>query len=45
MFKFIVWNVDRARPANKRPLAHNRAGRLADLLETRSGDHMVVVPA
>lgn len=39
----IVWNVDRARPASRRPLTPNRAGRLADLLEKRTGDHMVVV--
>jgi len=43
--KALVWNVDKARPAHKRPLAHNRAGVLADLLERRTGDHMVVVTA
>jgi len=42
MFKWVVWNVDRAKPVNRRPLAHNRAGRLADIMEARQGEHMVL---
>lgn len=39
---FLVWNVDKARAFNKRGLTMNRAGRLADLLENRHGDHYVI---
>lgn len=45
MKSFIVWNVSRARPAHKRPLPHNRAGRLADILERRNDAIMTVIPA
>lgn len=39
---YLVWNVNRARPFNKRPLSSNRAGRLADLLETRHDEPYVL---
>ena len=41
--KFCVWNADRARQFNRRPMTSNRAGRLADLLEQRTGEMHVVV--
>lgn len=43
--KFLIWNVDRARLCSSRPLPRLRAFRLADLLEQRVGEHMIVVPA
>ncbi len=42
---FLVWNVNACRPVTKRPLSHNRAGKLADILEVRRDAPMLVIPA
>jgi hypothetical protein len=40
--KYRIWNVDKARWCTHRLLHLTRAARLADLLERRTGDHMVL---
>jgi hypothetical protein len=44
--KYIVWNIDRARPANEGlPMTAKAAGVLADALERDTGDNYVLTPA
>lgn len=43
--KFIVWDVERARPVNDKPLRPHLALALADAKELKHGRHFVTVPA
>ena len=45
MLKFIVWNMDRARPANEGvAVSYKLANLLADSLENVTGDNYAVIP-
>jgi len=45
MFKWIVWNVDRACPVGEAIKGFRKAITHAEALEARSGEHYTVVPA